>query len=352
MTRFSPLQVLIFICASLSCAFAYGQTCNDPEALCGQSEGISINTAEGVPNDLPASFCFSMPANAVFFSFETLDLVQFPDLEYADSTATLSLENLNCTVDTALGQGINLAVFSAPNLCDQSTFSDPIFCESQVQSTTSYTLESLAPSTTYYILVSGIEEAPPATGAAECDVQLSMAGPAVTYDLMADWFPESDENRDLKVLFVGETVVLTADENLTGFSWSGAALNGNEGDRVTANPEGVDTQEQYTVETTINGCDFTDQVLVPIRPAIIPFTAFTPNADGINDTWEIRNIVQWPNAQINVYSRWGSKVFQATNYSNDWGGGDLPAATYYYVIELNPIDFNLEPYTGSVTILR
>ena len=69
---------------------------------------------------------------------------------------------------------------------------------------------------------------------------------------------------------------------------------------------------------------------------------FSPNSDGINDTWVVENIQQFPNNNVKVYNRWGSKVFEATNYSNNWdgvstkgGSGELPAGAYMYIIELN-----------------
>ena len=144
---------------------------------------------------------------------------------------------------------------------------------------------------------------------------------------------------------------LPASADLNGLSWTGDNLNSTTGNSVTANPTGIGTVN-YTVETTINDCIYNDVVQVIIRQAIKPDNVFTPNGDLYNDTWHIDNITTWQNAQINVYSRWGTKVFQATNYQNDWDGDNLPAATYYYVIELNPIDGNTEPITGSVTIMR
>lgn len=67
---------------------------------------------------------------------------------------------------------------------------------------------------------------------------------------------------------------------------------------------------------------------------------FTPNGDGINDTWEINNIQFYPNATVWVYSRWEREVFRAENgYQNDWGGvyknnkEPLPDGSYFYVID-------------------
>lgn len=68
---------------------------------------------------------------------------------------------------------------------------------------------------------------------------------------------------------------------------------------------------------------------------------FTPNGDGINDTWHIRNIDLYPAANIRIYNRWGSLIHEATNgYENDWNGhfaekrNPLPSAPYFYQIDL------------------
>lgn len=81
--------------------------------------------------------------------------------------------------------------------------------------------------------------------------------------------------------------------------------------------------------------------------AIVTSKGFSPNGDGINDTWVIENIDDFPNGKVSVFNRWGMKVFEAQNYSNDWdgvsteGGGNkrLPAGAYLYVIETNDSEF-------------
>lgn len=70
--------------------------------------------------------------------------------------------------------------------------------------------------------------------------------------------------------------------------------------------------------------------------------AFTPNGDGINDTWVISNIENYPNSLIRVFNRWGTEVFVSRNYQNDWDGhykgnsSSLPeSSSYYYQIDLD-----------------
>ncbi len=80
--------------------------------------------------------------------------------------------------------------------------------------------------------------------------------------------------------------------------------------------------------------------------------AFTPNGDGINETWLIENIEMFPNSVISVYNRWGQKLFEGKGSGEMWDGtcnGRLvPTGSYIYVIEM----FNRGlDYTGIVTIV-
>ncbi|EAR03024.1 BspA family leucine-rich repeat surface protein [Maribacter sp. HTCC2170] len=75
------------------------------------------------------------------------------------------------------------------------------------------------------------------------------------------------------------------------------------------------------------------------EPLLKPAEAFTPNGDGINDTWVIPGIDSYSNAKVTVYNRWGHEVFAAINYRNDWNGNHgsnskkLPAGSYLYIID-------------------
>ncbi|HZY78731.1 MAG TPA: Ig-like domain-containing protein [Cyclobacteriaceae bacterium] len=87
-------------------------------------------------------------------------------------------------------------------------------------------------------------------------------------------------------------------------------------------------------------------------------TAFTPNNDGANDTWEILapgdiNGSQFANAELRVYDKRGTMVYGTTGLENTWDGTyqgkHLPVDTYYYTIDLKT---QQKRYKGAVTILR
>ena len=59
---------------------------------------------------------------------------------------------------------------------------------------------------------------------------------------------------------------------------------------------------------------------------------FTPNADTYNDTFRIRNLPD--GSLLSIVNRWGKIVYQNSNYQNDWDGGTLPDAVYYYTLNV------------------
>ena len=81
--------------------------------------------------------------------------------------------------------------------------------------------------------------------------------------------------------------------------------------------------------------------------------AFSPNGDGINDTWMIPLLSSYPNCSVDIFSRYGQLLFHSRGYNKPWNGTynglQLPFSTYYWIINLN----NGTPkMKGSVTIIR
>lgn len=120
------------------------------------------------------------------------------------------------------------------------------------------------------------------------------------------------------------------------------------------------TQKYSLFVTTPENCTCEDDVLIKVLPKIIPVrNLFTPNGDGVNDVWEILNIELYEDVIIDIYSRWGQRVFHSEGYKKgeEWDGTNMglpvPAANYYYVINLNTkIEGVQDIYTGALTIIR
>ncbi|WP_181163768.1 gliding motility-associated C-terminal domain-containing protein [Pontibacter mangrovi] len=135
------------------------------------------------------------------------------------------------------------------------------------------------------------------------------------------------------------------------FSWSPAqGLD----DPTSANPVATPAQTtRYTLTVTNEeGCQDTASVVVEVRQLLEIPNAFSPNGDGLNDTWQIRNIEYFPEAKVAVYNRWGSLVYEQANYRGDWNGtyrgAALPVSTYFYVVSIP----GKETYTGYLNIVN
>jgi gliding motility-associated-like protein len=110
----------------------------------------------------------------------------------------------------------------------------------------------------------------------------------------------------------------------------------------------------YTLTvTSVNGCVAKDEVFVKVlRKPLIP-NVFTPNGDAINDTWVITYLDTYPGCTVDVYNRYGQRIYSSIGYGKPWdgrvNGNPVPVGTYYWVI--NPKN-GREQMTGSVTIIR
>lgn len=112
----------------------------------------------------------------------------------------------------------------------------------------------------------------------------------------------------------------------------------------------------YTVIGTDQyGCvdSTTVTITVDANYDFVTYNLFSPNGDNVNDFWEVKNIDLYPDCEVIVYNRLGSKVFEKKGYTNDWDGtfegNPLPDATYYYVISCDGTD---RLYKGPISILR
>jgi gliding motility-associated-like protein len=84
---------------------------------------------------------------------------------------------------------------------------------------------------------------------------------------------------------------------------------------------------------------------------VVPNT-FTPNNDGINDTWNIEALETYPLSITQVFNRYGTLIFQSIGYGKPWDGRQngkpVPEGTYYYKIDLK----NGQIFSGWLAILR
>jgi gliding motility-associated-like protein len=105
------------------------------------------------------------------------------------------------------------------------------------------------------------------------------------------------------------------------------------------------TSTNYTI-TYINA------VLTVVPAGITIPNAFTPNGDGINDTWNIINLNSYPKVTVEIMNRYGNRVYFSIGYSAAWDGNHnnvpVPFGVYYYIIK----GVSNAPLSGYITVLR
>ncbi|HEY4799674.1 MAG TPA: gliding motility-associated C-terminal domain-containing protein, partial [Bacteroidia bacterium] len=107
-----------------------------------------------------------------------------------------------------------------------------------------------------------------------------------------------------------------------------------------------------------NGCTKRySYVLAQEKCFVEPAKYFTPNDDGINDTWVIVNSQYFNNIHLIVFDRWGTRVFEKRGTYEPWDGKSylglpVPDAVYYYFFYQDKEDKQKDAIKGSVTIVR
>lgn len=119
---------------------------------------------------------------------------------------------------------------------------------------------------------------------------------------------------------------------------------------------GLENTTYSVTITDLLGCVGTGTVFIPKDSVgcINPVSAFSPNGDLYNDTWVIDNMDLYPDAEVQVFNKWGNEVHQQRGVYEPWDGtfkdDILPSETYYYIIRLNVPD--RDHLTGTITIIR
>jgi gliding motility-associated-like protein len=118
---------------------------------------------------------------------------------------------------------------------------------------------------------------------------------------------------------------------------------------------------QITVDVT-NDCS----VLAEVECILVPFTAVSPNGDGLNDSFVIENIECYPDNVVEIYNRFGVLVFERKGYNNIdrpfiglsegrstlGQSGVLPVGTYYYIFKYVDRKINNKEKAGYLYITR
>ena len=171
--------------------------------------------------------------------------------------------------------------------------------------------------------------------------------------------PSVNAGPDLTVLEGGSVTIhatATGTRPLT-YKWTMAdgspavTLNRDDTPDPVASP--VNDATYIVTVTSGDGCLSAADVDVKVLKAPAVPNTFTPNNDGVNDKWQIKYLESYPNCTVDIYNRYGEHLYSSIGYATAWDGTykgvQLPAATYYYII--NPKN-GRKKITGSVTIIR
>ncbi len=149
---------------------------------------------------------------------------------------------------------------------------------------------------------------------------------------------------------VGDTAILVAPDSLGNVLW---------GTGSTANILPISSDTSLTLSITNECGPGFDTVTVSLIDGIPPFdmpNVFTPNGDGINDTYFIAQLANAENFTLSIYNRWGTLMFSTSTLLNGWDGtaptgGVVPQGTYFVVVDYLDCLGQEGQKSGSIMVL-
>lgn len=84
---------------------------------------------------------------------------------------------------------------------------------------------------------------------------------------------------------------------------------------------------------------------------LYPPTSFTPNEDGKNDTYFPKGLF-WKEYNIDIFNRWGEKIFTSTKDYEGWNGAGAIPGLYSYAIRVEDFYGNVIRKNGTLTLIR
>jgi gliding motility-associated-like protein len=95
--------------------------------------------------------------------------------------------------------------------------------------------------------------------------------------------------------------------------------------------DGVAAGEYVVYARDKNGCGLS----LPFQIYVLDYPRyFTPNGDGYNDFWEIKNLDLLPKSTITIFDRYGKLLQQSSSTESGWNGTfngySLPADDYWF----------------------
>lgn len=113
------------------------------------------------------------------------------------------------------------------------------------------------------------------------------------------------------------------------------------------------TEGNYVIGVQVtDSCGYQEsayETIIVLPPCSIEIpNIITPNGDGVNELFVIKNIEHHPNTVVTIFDRWGRKIYENSNYNNEWKAEGASDGTYFYVIDV-PED---KKYNGFITVFK
>ena len=318
-------------------------------------QGDKILTAKSLNYEQQSSYSVLVRAtNQYGLYFDQAFTLQINDVNEAPTLAVIP-DQLVCNLPSA--QKINLTGItpgpeSAQNTTLSVTSSNPSLFNNLSASNVSggtaalnYTLTGLGSAT---ITVTVKDNGGTANGGTDSFSQ--------TFTLTANAVPVAAISSDKGTATTkGQTVTLTATGGST-YNWAEASgIVGATNNAVLQVRPAQNTT--YTVTATnASGCSTTASITINVTDdyeSIQANNILTPNGDGKNDTWVVKNIDLYPESTLIIFDKAGRRLLNVKHYDNSWDGSfqgsPLAEGTYYYVIDFGG---GKPPMKGFITLLR
>ncbi len=112
----------------------------------------------------------------------------------------------------------------------------------------------------------------------------------------------------------------------------------------------------YNVTLTVvtnHTCEDTCSYEITVYPDFAVFVpnAFTPNGDGLNDTFKVTGFGV-NKYLLQIYSKWGKLIYESNNLEDEWDAADVPGGTYVYVIHATTLLDEPIEEKGTVTVVK
>ncbi|MEO7982937.1 MAG: PKD domain-containing protein, partial [Bacteroidota bacterium] len=167
-------------------------------------------------------------------------------------------------------------------------------------------------------------------------------------------YPVVDAGPDRLVLEGGQIILQpTVTGNDLTYLWTPNRYFAGSNTIVNPTVLGVDDITYTLTVTGRGGCVAADQVFIKVlRAPSIP-NIFSPNGDGVHDTWVIQYLETYPGSTVDIFNRYGQRIYHSEEYSIPWdgtvNGKPVPVGTFYYIV--NPKN-GRKIMSGYVDVIR